>query len=148
MASKAIAWSLSTGNCSESSEDTVDISYSNQTAKVSFTTRNGMQPPDLGAASADNNVCAAPSPTRPTADPCGAAVNTAAAASISAAITANACAWQNPNVTCPSPSRSAATKAMMFPRMWSACVLFWGLIVARRLPSDKTLLYHYVMHTS
>ncbi|KAH8703903.1 hypothetical protein BGW36DRAFT_370209 [Talaromyces proteolyticus] len=151
-----LAWSLSTGNCSGSSDDTVNIGHLNQNTNVFFTTKNGTQPPDLVAASADNSTCAATddsytfnvtgtldvadtikydgrsscavlSPTLPTANPCAAAVNVAAAASISAAITSTACAWQNPNVTCPSSSSSAAGRVMMFPGIWSVCLLWIGL---------------------
>lgn len=126
-----ISWSLLFGNCSQPEGKAQGIMLSNASI---FTTSSSGQAPDLVAAtSADmcgtaeayafnvtsfGDLCGVLGPS-PTANPCAATINPAAASSISAAATAEACSpllhQQNPNVTCPTstakPSASSADAA-------------------------------------
>lgn len=149
----SLSWTLASGNCSGSPDDgTVKFSGRNQDNSVIFTTKNGSPKPDLVAATSDGtcahtegysfnvtgvldvppggkydgrNSCAILSPVSPTLKPCGAKVDAAAASSISAAITATACAGAHPVVSCP-PNHNAAPRAMQFPAggaVWLAAIL-------------------------
>ncbi|KAI1778199.1 hypothetical protein F4818DRAFT_405165 [Hypoxylon cercidicola] len=138
------------------------ISFYNRVNPVSFTTRNGAQQPDLvpsddTCASPDSyftfnvtgilgtpdpakydgrDTCAVLAPTNMTASPtaalCGAGIDASAASSISAAITATACAFPNPVVSCPPDATSGAAAGNGMPflgrRMaWLKTAAFAGL---------------------
>lgn len=148
-----LSWSLFTSNCSTSTESILpNITTQTQgTDVIIFTTRNGTQPPDLVAASADStcastsesytfnltgtldvwnkdnfngqNSCAIIPPGTPTANPCGAAINSATASRISSAITSAACALQLQSVTCP-PINNSVGSVSLFPGWWFIYIVF------------------------
>lgn len=138
-----LAWSLFTNNCSTYPEAvSPNITSQNKENRIVFTTRNGTQQPDLIAASANSvcagtnesftfnvtgtvdvwntenldvrNSCAILSPVMPTANPCGAAINSAAASNISASITSAGCALQLPSVTRPPTNQSSSRRDICF----------------------------------
>jgi hypothetical protein len=147
-----LQWTLNMGSCSGNpDEGTLNITGQALWKAITFTTRNDSQQPDLVAASAESacagtnesytfnitdtlsvwdttkydgrNSCAVLSPTAPTANPCGAAISSAAASSISLSITSTACALQYPSVTCSPASKSTAGRITLFRDSLSAFVL-------------------------
>ena len=134
-ASYRLNWAFGAGNCSnEGGAQTIGGGFRDNT--VEFTIQSGAQQPDFGAASSascanmshfafnltgtldvtrpDNydgrNTCAVFSDVNPLVDgnPCAAQVGSAAASSISVALTATACAVVSPIISC--PSDNAATR--------------------------------------
>lgn len=123
---------------------TMEFSGHNQAHFIIFTTKNGSQQPDLVAATEDatcakteshtfnvtgildvpNSIgsnydgrdsCAVLSPaSSPAPNPCGAKVDSVSASSISAALTATACASLHPVVSCPPLTKNAARGAVQF----------------------------------
>lgn len=136
---------VSPNSTSQSNENRIVFTNS-----IVFTTRNGTQQPDLVAASASSvcagtkesftfnvtgtvdvwntenldgqNSCAILSPVTPPANPCGAAINSAAASNISASITSAACALQLPSVTCQPTNQSSARRVIVFSGWWLICL--------------------------
>ncbi|KAE8550336.1 hypothetical protein EYB25_006562 [Talaromyces marneffei] len=138
-------------NCSTYLEaGSPNITFQTHGKSIVFTTRNGTQKPDLVAAWARSactgttqsvtfnvtgtlhvwdtgkidgrNSCAILSPITPTASPCGAAINSAAASNISASITSAGCA-----VTCPPTNQSSTRKDILFSGWWLICLLLAAL---------------------
>lgn len=133
-----LLWELTAGNCSEGA---MEPSFASLNNIVTFTIRNGAQAPDLvAAAGADScadmpsrtfnvtgtlpiqadpwsedgrNTCAVLGQPTPTADPCNLKLDSAEASSISATITASACAGATPLLTtgCPQATRTASLAA-------------------------------------
>ncbi|KAK4213189.1 hypothetical protein QBC37DRAFT_483239 [Rhypophila decipiens] len=76
-----------------------------------------------------NHSCAILSSTSqpPAADPCGAKIDASAASSISAALTATLCAWQDPRVTCP-PDDNAAER-FFGGTVWLVVSMGWAVFL-------------------
>lgn len=133
-ASHALSWSLSSTNCSNDTGALVFGGGSSSTP-VFFTIQSGAQKPDLVAGSAGSsscadmshfafnltgtldvgfpaahggrNTCAVLSDALVVGDPCSARVNADTASSISAALTATACAATHPVISCNSTANAA-----------------------------------------
>lgn len=137
------AWELHMSNCSYNLEnDAVEFGYAASRSQVFFSTKNGTSPPDLVAATEDGTCdqslakavhipdllevpptktwggpsCAVNPDTLPIPSPCEVKIDSSAAASISAGVTASACA--NPlhtGISCPSPSLGNAASRAQSP---------------------------------
>lgn len=137
-ASHALSWSLSSTNCSNDTGALV-FGGGSRSTPVFFTIQSGAQHPDLVAGSTGSfscadtshfafnltgtldvgfpaahdgrNICAVFSDAQPmvAGDPCSAQVNAETASSISAALTATACAATQPVISC-NPTANAAGK--------------------------------------
>jgi hypothetical protein len=129
-----LLWELSAGNCSDGA---MEPSYASLNNVVTFTIQDGAQAPDLVAAVGADTCAAMPSRTfnvtgtlpiqadplsedgrntcavlgqpTPTADPCNLKLDSAEASSISATITASACAGAHPHLAtgCPQATKTA-----------------------------------------
>lgn len=132
-----LSWSFSAGNCSNT-DGALTLGGGFRTNSTEFTIQSGAQAPDLGSsalscAGASNfafnvtevldvpdpsqydghNTCAVFSDTQPlvSGNPCAANPNAVAQSSISAALTATACAAATPVVSCPA-SHNAASRGL------------------------------------
>jgi hypothetical protein len=135
-ASHALLWGFGAGNCSDN-DGGLKFGGGFQGGSVVFTIQSGAQQPNLVAGPASNshcanishlafnltgtldvaipaehdgrNTCAVFSDVNPlvTGNPCAAEVNSATASSISAALTATACAVGRPGVSCNSTNAAA-----------------------------------------
>ncbi|ROW06502.1 hypothetical protein VMCG_04276 [Cytospora schulzeri] len=152
-----VLWYVYATNCSN--DGSTDPSFWSGNKYVTFTLKNGAQQPDLVAATgpdtcatmsnqtfdvvgtipyrdnhgeAGRNSCAVLAEPSPTADPCALALGTAQASSISAGITASACAGSHPDLTtgCPQPSQTSSASLAL--RMEFGAVVFGllGLVYA------------------
>ncbi|ROW04030.1 hypothetical protein VSDG_00884 [Cytospora chrysosperma] len=150
-------WYVYAANCSSSGS--TDPSFWSGNKYVTFTLQNGAQQPDLVAATgpetcatmpnqtfnvvetlpqqidpgeSGRNSCAVLAEPSPTANPCAVPLGTAQASSISAGITASACAGSHPDLTtgCPQPSQTSnANLDMPVGFMWAVFGLL-GLVHA------------------
>ncbi|KAK3347847.1 hypothetical protein B0H65DRAFT_507845 [Neurospora tetraspora] len=133
--SYSLVWAFGAGNCSHGGPQFLGGGFRDNS--VTFTIQNGAQKPDLVTATANSalctnashfafnltgtldvnpaqydgrNTCAVLSDVQPLVpgDPCAVHVDSATANSISAALTATACAAISPMVSCPSKQNAAA----------------------------------------
>lgn len=133
--SYSLSWAFGAGNCSNGGPRFIGGGFRDNS--VTFTIQTGAQKPDLVAATANSasctnashfafnltgtldvdpaqydgrNTCAVLSDVQPLVpgDPCAVHVDSATASSISAALTATACAAVSPVVSCPSKQSAAA----------------------------------------
>jgi hypothetical protein len=139
----ALAWELKMNNCSHSQSDTLSFGYfGSRRHQLYFSTKNGASSPDLVSATEGDTCdqslaqavqvpdllavpstrtwgapsCAATVGPSPTPSPCKVKIDSTAAASISAALTSDACA--NPvrtGLSCPTPSSKSVASVAQLP---------------------------------